>query len=253
MAGIDPMALMNYPVALTDKDWQTKKGILAKAVKTGLQAELKKGEDLHKKIETTALLPARLSPRTMADLDLGLKQAKDYYKANVEPLRTQLRVIEATAAKAAAALAKVKLSDASKAATAIEKAADLFAVSCKSIDYEPDYKAAMERIAKVNMLAAKMLKDSIKKFQASSKAFVGGDHTQDSWDTLVKQNGRSVSNSVKQLANYNAAFWGKFKMFQGFDQATMKLMGDDETTKKKRLVVVKEAMKQVDAIDAFEA
>ncbi|MBC7740128.1 MAG: hypothetical protein H7245_23640, partial [Candidatus Saccharibacteria bacterium] len=113
MAGIDPTALMNYPVALTDKDWQTKKGILAKAVKTGLQAELKKGEDLHKKIETSALLLARLSPKTMADLGLGLKQAKDYYKANVEPLRTLLRVIKAAAAKAAAALCLVKLSDAS--------------------------------------------------------------------------------------------------------------------------------------------
>lgn len=251
MAGIDPMALMNYPVVLTDKDWQKKKGLLAKAVKTGLQAELKKGEDLHKKIDTSALLPARHAPKTLADLDLGLKEAKDYYKANVEPLRTQLRVIEATSAKASAALAKAKLGDASKAATAIGKAADLFAVSCKSIDFEPDYKAGLERIAKLNMLAAKLLKDSIKKFQTSSKAFVGGDHTQEAWDTLVKQNGRSVSNSVKQLANYNAAFWGKFKMFQGFDQATMKLMGDDDLTKKKRLVVVKEAMKQVDAIDAF--
>jgi hypothetical protein len=252
MAGIEPTAIMKYPVLLTDKDWQKKKGLMAKSVKTGLKAELDKGEALHAKIDTSLLYPARDAPKSLEDLEKGLKEAKDYYKSHVEPLRTQLREIETAAAKAAVALTKAKYPDAAKAALAIEKAADLFGVTCKSIDFEDDYKKGLERIAKLNMLAAKLLKDSIKKFLVSAKAYLNSDGTQASWDDLVKQNGRSVSNSVRQLANYNAEFWGKFKMFQGFDLATMKLTGDVELTIKKRAVVVKEAIKQVDLIDAFE-
>jgi hypothetical protein len=38
MAGIDPATLITWPVVLTDEDWQKKKGLMAKTVKTGLQA-----------------------------------------------------------------------------------------------------------------------------------------------------------------------------------------------------------------------
>jgi hypothetical protein len=102
------------------------------------------------------------------------------------------------------------------------------------------------------MLAAKFLKESIKKFLVSSKTYLNKDGTVTEWDDLVKQNGRSVSNSVKQLANYNTEFWGKFKMLQGFDLVTMKLSGDEPATIKKRAVVLKEAIRQVELIDAFE-
>lgn len=96
--------------------------------------DLKKGEDRHAKIDTSNLYPGRDSPKTQEQLDDGLKLAKEYYKAKVQPLYDHMKQIVKTASKAEAALTKAKHGDAAKAAAAIAKAADLYAVTCRSID-----------------------------------------------------------------------------------------------------------------------
>jgi hypothetical protein len=252
MSGVSPAALMEYPKELTDADWQKKKGLMAKAVKTGLGAELKKGEALHKKVDTAMLSADNNAPKSMEDLEAGIAGAKKHYGDAVDPLIKQLKTIVAEAKSAEAAMTKGKYKDAATAAAAIAKKADLFSVTCKSVDLEASIKRGKERVDKLNVIAAKMLTESIKKFLVSTKVFLAGDGSKDSWDENVKQNGRSVSNSVRQLKNYNAAFWKDFQKFDGFDLSAMKLNDDEDKSKERRLKLCRDAIKQVVDIAKFK-
>lgn len=252
MAGIEAAQLINYPKELTDADWQKKKELLAKTIKTGLGAELKKGEALHKKIDTSKLEADSNAPKTKEDLEDGIKSAKAHFKAAVEPLIAQLKIIKSTAEATDAAMTKAKHKKSAAAAAEIAKAADRFAVACKSVDLEATIKRGQERLDKLNTLAAQQLVASIKKFLVSTKVFLASDGNAESWNDNVKQNGRSVSNSVRQLENYNAAFWTEFQKFQGFDLGTMKLSDDDEKTKAERLKICRAAIKQVVEIAKFK-
>lgn len=95
------------------------------------------------------------------------------------------------------------------------------------------------------------MNDSLKKFVIGAKAFLS-DPTPESWDKHIKQAGRSVSNSVKELENYNRVFWKEFQKFEGFDLGRMKIDTKspdfaDITTKK-----VKAAAAQVKDIASFK-
>lgn len=252
MAGIDAIQLMVYPKELTDADWQKKKELLSKTIKTGLGAELKKGEALHKKIKTNKLEADCNAPKSKDDLDQGIKDAKAYFKSHVEPLIAQLKVVVSTAKATEAAMTKAKHKKSAAAAADIAKSADRFAVACKSVDLEATIKRGQERIDRLNMLAANLLNASIKKFIVSAKLFLASDGNMQSWEDNIKQNGRSVSNSVRQLDNYNKAFWAKFQKFQGFDLPTLGLHGDEPKTKEARLKLAREAVKQVADIAKFK-
>ena len=141
---------------------------------------------------------------------------------------------------------------AAKEAAAIAKGLGNFAVTCKSIDLQASIKKAEERVAKLNALATKNLTDSIKKFLTGAKTFLGGDGSAGSWESSIKQNGRSVSNSVRQLDAYNKKFWSDFVKFQGFDLGTLKITEDDDKSKEKRKKLVKLAVAQVAAIAKFK-
>jgi hypothetical protein len=252
MAGVSASALIEYPKELTDADWQKKKGLMAKTVKTGLGAELKKGEALHKKVESHKLEADSNAPKSMEDLEVGIAEAKKHYREVVQPLINQLKTIVTEAKSAEAAMTKGKYKDAAAAAVIIGKKADLFAITCKSVDLEASIKRGTERVDKLNTLAAKLLMDSIKKFLVSSKTFLASDGSVESWDDNVKQNGRSVSNSVRQLKNYNVVFWKDFQKFDGFDLGTMKLNDDEDKSKEKRLKLCRDAIKQVVEIAKFK-
>ena len=248
MAGVSVTAIVEYPKTLTDADWQKKKGLVGKLKKTGLGDELVKAQALHKKIDTVQLLPQ--NPNTEEELLAGVKAGKEYYAKMVEPLRKQLFEVDKVAAKAADTLKKMTGGgDASKAALAVAKAATDFALTCKSLDMEAPLKEMRDRIVKKNMLAAKFLVESIKKFLVGAKVFLA-DGSKSSWDENIKQQGRSISNSVKQLDNYNKEFWAEFEKFKGFDQQTLKISGDDD--KDARIKLVKKALLQVAEIAKFK-
>jgi len=254
MAGVDAAALSVYPKEITDATWQKKKGLIGKATKTGLGAELQKCEALHKKIDCVKLDVGSNAPKTQDDIDKAIKEAKAHYAAAVEPLRKQLLAAKSTAEEAEKKLKKaVGGAGAAKEAAAIAKGLGNFAVTCKSIDLQASIKAAEERVAKLNKLATDLLNASLKKFLVGAKAFLAGDGSADSWNKLIKQNGRSVSNSIKQLDVYNKKFWSDFVKFQGFDLNTIKLDGDDDTSNEKRKKLVKSAAAQVIAIAKFKA
>lgn len=252
MAGINVSYLINYPVELTDKDWQKKKGLMAKTVKTGLKAELDKGEKLHKLIDTAKLLPTMNSPKTMEDLATGIKEAKSNYAKMVEPLISQLKTIVATAKKAEIALTKAKYTDAAKAAATIAKTADLFAVTCKSITFEDEVKEAEKRIKMRVDLAVKELKPSIDKFRKGAGDYVDSPGTKTDWDTLVKQHGRSVSNCVSTIEIYRKEFWKDFEKFKGFDSDTLKIGSEDPKHVTLRLKVLQLALAKVKEIADFK-
>lgn len=252
MTGLNPSVLINYPVVLTDKDWQKKKGLMAKKVKTGLKAELDAGEALHKKIDTGFLMPARNSPKSMEELEQGVKAAKEYFASHVKPLMEHMKAIVKAANEASTLMTKNKYKDAAKAADAIAKAADLFGVTCKSITWEDDYEAARKRIQMRIDLAVKELKPSIAKFRTGAEKYLNSDQTNVAWNADVKQNGRSVSNSIAVLDGYKTEFWPKFQLFDGFDLDTMKLSADDEETKKKRKKIITAALKIVDDIAEYK-
>ncbi len=251
MAGIAAGELIAYPKVLTDADWQKKKELLSKTISTGLGAELKKGEALHKKIETHKLEADSDAPKSMEDLEKGITDAKAYYRSHVKPLVDQLKEIVKVAKATDVAMTKAKYKKSAAAAADIAKEADLFSVKCQSVDLEASIKRGTARVEKLNMLAAQQLVASIKKFLVSTKVFLASDGNAASWNDNVKQNGRSVSNSVRQLANYNAEFWAEFQKFQGFDLGTMKLSNDDDKSKAERLEICQEAVKQVVQIARF--
>lgn len=253
MAGVDATMLMTYPKEITDKHWQKKKGVIGKATKTGLGAELIKCEKLHKKVNVIKLDVGSSSPKTQDDIDRGTKEAKAHYGSAVAPLRKQLLAAKAKADEAEKKLKKaVGGKSAAKEAASISKGLADFALTCKSIDLQASIKAAQERVAKLNAIAAKQLVPSFKKFLKGAQDFLKGDGSADSWNSLMKQNGRSVSNSIKQLDAYNKKFWKDFVKFQGFDLNTMKLAGDDEASNKKRKKVAKLAASQVIEMAKFK-
>ena len=253
MAGVDASALSVYPKEITDATWQKKKGLIGKATKTGLGAELQKCEALHKKIDAAKLDVGSNAPKTRDDIEKATKEAKAHYAAAVEPLRKQLLSAKAKAEDAEKKLKKaVGGGAAAKEAAAIAKGLGNFAVTCKSIDLQASIKKAEERVAKLNALATKNLTDSIKKFLTGAKTFLGGDGSAGSWESSIKQNGRSVSNSVRQLDAYNKKFWSDFVKFQGFDLGTLKITEDDDKSKEKRKKLVKLAVAQVAAIAKFK-
>ena len=248
MAGVDVSAIVEYPKTLTDADWQKKKGLIGKLKKTGLGAELIEAQALHNKIDAVKLLPQ--NPNTEVEIQAGIKDAKVYYAKIVFPLRMQLSKVDKVATKAADTLKKMTGGgDASKAALAVAKAATDFALTCKSLDMDGPIQAMRDLIVKKNMLAAKYLTESIKKFLVGAKVFLA-DGSKESWGDNIKQQGRSVSNSVKQLENYNKEFWAEFQKFQGFDLGTLKLMGDED--KDTRVKLVKKALLQVTEIAKFK-
>jgi len=252
MAGIRPdMFVLKCPPELADAHWQKKKGKVGKMVKTGVGAELKKLTSMLKKVDANALDPASTPSKTMDELRTKVAIAKKEYMAKVVPIKKQCQVIRDIATKAEAKLKKVPLGkDASKAAAAVSKAADWYSVTCKSLDLDGSIEKVKGDIAKKNMLAAKLLKASLAKYMNGAKKFLS-DPTKDSWESNIKQQGRSVSNSVAQLTQYNAQFWSEFEKFKGFDLQTLRIE-DDEDFAKKTSALVKAAAKQVVAISKFK-
>jgi ribulose bisphosphate carboxylase small subunit len=253
MAGVKASALMVYPKEITDAYWQKKKGVIGKTKKTGLGAELKKCQALHKKVECEKLDVMSYNPKSRDDIEKAVKEAKVHYAKAVDPLRKQLLAAKSTAENAEKILKKaVGGGSAAKEAAAVAKGLGNFALTCKSVDLEATIKEAEAKVNKLNALAAKFLNDSIKKFLVGAKTFMSGDGSAESWNSLMKQNGRSVSNSIKQLDAYKKQFWKDFVKFQGFDLNTMKLDGDDDKTKKTRLKLAKAATAQVVAMAKFK-
>lgn len=249
MAGID-IGTFAYPSELTNRCWQKEKGKLGKLAKTGLGDALDAAEAIWRKVDLGVLDPSSNPSRTIGELDVKVVAAKAHYVKFVAPLAREMGNVR-TAAKAAADKLK-KLpgaGDAARAALAIEKRAADFAVTCKSLDLESPIAKVRADIEKKNDLARKLLADSLKRFVAGAKAFMA-DPTLDSWGRNVKQQGRSVSNSVAQISSLREKFWKDFEKFKGFDEGTLKLAKDDPDVGERMKKIVALALGEVRKIAA---
>ncbi len=252
MAGIRPCDLsIRCPAELKNTHWQKAKGKVGKLIKTGLGAELKKLEAMLKKVDMALLDPASNPSKTMEELAKKVAAAKKEYSGKVEPMRKQLGIIQTKATEAEKKLKSTPMgSAAAKAAALVGKAASQYMVTCKSLDMVGSVAKVKADIDKKNALAAKLLKGSLVKFVAGAKTFLA-DPTEASWGKNIKQQGRSVSNSLAQLQNYRAKFWKTFEKFKGFDTGALRIAKDPEFSKKSTLVV-KKAIEQIKAIAAFK-
>ncbi|MCF6305861.1 MAG: hypothetical protein L3J33_10880 [Rhodobacteraceae bacterium] len=252
MAGIRPSDLqISCPAELKNAHWQKAKGKVGKLIKTGLGAELKKLEIMLKKVDLAKLDPASSPSKSLVELTKKIVLAKKEYATKVEPLRKQLGVIRTKADEAEKKMKSTPMgANAAKAAMAVGKAADFYMVACKSLDMIGSVEKVKLDIAKKNALAEKLLKGSLAKFAAGAKVFLA-DPTEASWGKNIKQQGRSVSNSLAQLQNYRAKFWKNFEKFKGFDTGTLKIAKDPEFAKKSSFIV-KKAIEQIKQIAAFK-
>lgn len=251
MAGIDIMKF-DYPKDLTNASWQKAKGKIGKLHKTGLGAELTKAETMFKSVDKIVLDPSSNPHKTYDSLAVAVKAAKTHYAGKVMPVSKQMDKVVAAADAASTKLKKaVGGGSAAKAADAVKKLAEQFRVTCKSLDLDTPIAKVKADIDKKNMLAAKLMKQSLSKWATGAKAFLS-DPSWESWESNIKQQGRSVSNSVAQLQEYRAQFWKDFEKFKGFDSNTLGFNKEDPKLAEKMSKVVKLATMQVKAIAAFK-
>ena len=252
MPGI-AIAPIPYPDALTNKAWQKSKGALGKLKKTGLGDLLKTAEALHKKLDFNALNPRFANPNTQAQLDKAVADCKDLFKNSFKPFCDHLDKVAIHATKVEKDnSALLKAEKTKNGIYEVIKAAKSLKVTINSLDLDTPRKELQDRIDVKQKLAKKHFDESLKKFVTGYKAFKA-DPSPASWEKNIKQQGRSVSNSVATLEDYRAKFWSDFQKFQGFDEATLKLdKSDPEQFKKLGLELATRAVEQVAKIAAFK-
>jgi hypothetical protein len=248
---MDISSIGQLPKELTYASWNKAKGLLGKTKPTGLGDELKKLEALHKKIDQQKLDPASSPVRTREEITKRTQDAMAHYKATVAPMQKHLHAVSKVADAAEKTLKKVP-GKASKAAAAISKSASVFAVTCKSLDMKSRVAKLEGDMDRKDEIARKQLEPSIKKFLVGLKAYVGSEQTKQNWSDMIKQNGRSISNYVAQLPVYRSKFWKDFEKFKGFDEVALKITGDEEADKKRRLAILKMVQAQVAAIAKYK-
>ena len=158
----------SYPDILTNKDWQKKKGAIAKmAGETGMGDQLKKLEAAFKKIkfeQMDAMNVLTGANRTKENLEKFREDAKKYWNSDVKPCWEEARRTSDFAGKLAAEWKKKKTipSKSREHVEAIEKAAGNLMVTLKSLDnlvLEPSIKKATAEAAKNEEKARKVDKN----------------------------------------------------------------------------------------------
>jgi hypothetical protein len=242
-----------YPKELRDADWQKKKGKIGKLKKTGLGAELKKGEAMVKKIDPTVLDPGANPIKSLDDIPPRVEAAKAHYKSHVQPLMDHMKVISKTAREAEASLKKMPGgSSAAKAAAAVADAADKHAVTLKSLDLEASVERVKKDLEKKLQLAEKNLKASLVKLGTGIKAFMA-DPSVEAWGEHIKQQGRSVSNCIAILPGHKEKFWKKWQGdFKGFDEGALGISATDPKVNDKMIAYVKNCAGQLKQIAAYK-
>lgn len=255
MAGMDPSVATttNYPKILTNKDWQKQKGKLAKLHKTGLGDALDKLEALIAKVDIQKLDPASQSGtfKTARDIDDAVDTARDHYRKTVQPAIDQAKAVVKAADAAEKQLKKAAGGgDAAKAAAAVSKAADTFAVTLKSIDLDARVQTARDDLQRKIDTARKLLKQAIAKMAGGIKAFNGAPSF-DAWTAVVKQPGRSVSNSLAYIPETQGTLWKDWQStFKGFDESSLGLAASDPEVVTKMQGLLRQAGTQLKQINA---
>ena len=163
-----------YPKKLTNKEWQKKKGKIAKvAGKTGIGAAMKRSKALYKQVDWKVFDPYMAlskEQRTVENIDALYKEARKEYAGKVQPLRESVKELRDLAEDVAKKWKKKKTipKKSRKYVASIAKEADRFFIELKSFD-DADFKKMKSVVMKREAKAVKGFKDASKSIEDGLK------------------------------------------------------------------------------------
>jgi hypothetical protein len=220
---IDPI----WPVVLTDKDWQKKKGTIAKVTaKTGLGTQMIKAYGLFKKINFDKFEAQRAIPlphdRDIPNIVKAKQNAMTFYKSQVEPTRNELKKLRDMAKKVSDDWKKSKTipSSATKAALDVANAADSLSMELLGNSHtmapriasfdtmiETKKKAADEEIKKLAVTITNLEKALGEVAKTPTKAFWSAGNTS------AHQRCRSMCNTIRVVPVLKGKYWKTWQPF----------------------------------------
>ncbi|MBK3735636.1 hypothetical protein GAY29_21550 [Azospirillum brasilense] len=207
-----PLKRIDIPDILTQKDWDKKKGAIAKiAGKTGVGDAMKAVDKAHGAIDWKKLSVSMNSPSnaTLDDLDSLLDEARAEYKRSVEPLRTQLQKLRDLAEATAKKFKSNKLipKDSTAHAEKVAKAADQLFVAFnqsslgdKIVD---DYEGMKDAIEKADKVRAKG-REILEKYMLSLAKKLKTAKTVSDYQDLWKEDIRGVGTQLPKMPELKA-------------------------------------------------
>jgi hypothetical protein len=239
----------DWPVSLTDADWQRKKGAIAKiAGETGIGDAMKAAQAAYNKVDFNKLdatLCTIARDRDNENMVEGKKQAIAHYKSHVEPARVKVKEIVDLAGKTAAEWKKNKLipSSSQKAAQNVHDRADLLWMRLKlnSADIEKMLGSWDEIIERNNRLAAEMIKNigvSIKNLKAALGEVIKNP-TKVTWEegnTSAHQRCRSMCNIIRAVPGLKKQYWNQWQAYGDFYAKDVEAGTDQEKPQVLQLV-----------------
>ena len=229
MPGTVPQ-LVEWPETLTSKDWQKKKGALAKmAGKTDIGATMTDAKDEFDKIDWTLLEAAQMPtadrksiPKIKAAKAAAMAHITKVVEGRVRPKVKEIKELAATA-EAEWSKSKVILKSSAKHAALVSSTADRYWIALKnnSVTFSnllDEYDKLVEKVEKHQKEQIELLKPQITKLETALK-LCAASPSKDSYLNLpskpesVHQRCRSMCNAIAVLPNLKAKYWETWKPF----------------------------------------
>jgi hypothetical protein len=247
---IMPFEAPEIPTALTHAYWNKKKGVIARMkndVETGIGEAADEVKEKFKKIEWGVFdihktRPAGNGAVALKQLDTRLEDMKAEWTKNIKPAIEAVKVLGTKAKDAAPELTKAKYADAAKGALEIAKEAAAFSLSLQLNG--SFYEGVLKEFEKVKEAMAGKQEDNAEtvgdpkiwlnkvinglKVLTAVKAPLEGDDAvvwREEWKRVfeknVKQNGRSLGNTLKTVPKLAKHLKPWADKFVGFDPDAM--------------------------------
>lgn len=228
-----PSPITFWPKELTNKDWQSKKGLVAKIAGkfdggTGLGDLLEECESLHAELDLgNKWEPANLVLPKDRDLDIiDEREVETYQRYNlaIAPLRKKLQEVAKLAKEVAAEWKKHKLipKKAVTAAETVETTADQWFIRLKvgSADVDTLFKDGFEKLREKaeqkEQETLKVVKKQIELCEEGLKAALK-EPTKKGWESGGAHQGcRSVCNGIRAVPAWKKLFYSTWQEFGDF-------------------------------------
>lgn len=221
-----PSAPGRFPLAAAP--WEKRAPVLA--------AEIAEAARLDARIDVAALEPRAAG---LVALEQAVATCRQYRLRRVLALVDQLRAVERSARRQG---------EAPLAGLAADLARDW-----QALDWEEAYRASRAALAADLDPQSLMVQDAAARLVRGGLCYEEGPQRAEDWQGLVRPEGHRLSQIVSALPDHRRAFWHRFRQFQSFDLAALKLEGADEAGRTKRLAVLREALRQAEAIAEHRA
>jgi hypothetical protein len=219
----------DWPVILTNADWQKKKGVVAKiAGETGIGEAMTAAQTEFNKINwksfaATDLLPA--DRHSNSGLLKKRQAALAYHGKTVEPVRTKLKALNTLAKAVAEKWKKNKLIPAGSVKTveAVATAANNLSIDLmnNSINFTEAWKSyddVIENNKKKAAIEINKIKTTIGNLESAITEYIKNP-TKKAWadgNTSVHQRCRSMCNTIRAVEELDAKYWTTWQPFGDF-------------------------------------